>query len=353
MRGAQDGPRGSERFVSAGRNSRGWPTPLGMPRTAILSAALVLAAALSPAAAAGAPARVPSGGTEADGADRPRAVPDAGGGVRAGRPQRRPAEEAPTTGGRGGRRPILTEFSVGPRSTYLYGTPATVAFRIAARSRTVRVGLEVFAAGERRPVRRLDLGERRSGVRQTFALTGREGGPFPEGKLRVRITARDARGRALVPSARASAVEELGFHWHRFPLVGRYVYALGAGRFGAPRPGHAHQGQDLSAPMGTPIVAPRGGTVEIVAYQAGGAGNYVVLDGDGEDADYVFMHLQTGSTVVRKGQQVLTGQRLGNVGSTGHSTGPHLHFEIWRGGWFAGGRPVDPLPHLRSWDRWS
>ena len=38
-----------------------------------------------------------------------------------------------------------------------------------------------------------------------------------------------------------------------------------------------------------------------------------------------------------------------NTGTTGGSTGPHLHFEIWVGGWFAGGRPIDPLPLLQAW----
>jgi murein DD-endopeptidase MepM/ murein hydrolase activator NlpD len=137
---------------------------------------------------------------------------------------------------------------------------------------------------------------------------------------------------------------------HTFPVAGPYSFGGKDGRFGAGRPGHIHQGQDLSAPSGTPVVAPWPGTVEAVKYQAGGAGYYVVLDGDLEDRDYVFMHLLKGSTVVKLGDRVGRGQQLAQVGSTGSSSGPHLHFEIWvGGGWYTGGQPVDPLPFLEAW----
>jgi murein DD-endopeptidase MepM/ murein hydrolase activator NlpD len=110
-----------------------------------------------------------------------------------------------------------------------------------------------------------------------------------------------------------------------------------------------HQGQDLLAKQGTPVVAPRGGTVTQVAYQAGGAGNYVVVSGSGENLDYVFMHLADGTTRVRLGQVVRTAQRIGDVGSTGASSAPHLHFEIWQGSWQGGGKAIDPLAYLKSW----
>jgi murein DD-endopeptidase MepM/ murein hydrolase activator NlpD len=97
------------------------------------------------------------------------------------------------------------------------------------------------------------------------------------------------------------------------------------------------------------VVAPRAGTVEHVGYQARGAGHYVILDGDGEDFDYAFMHLHRGSIAVVQGERVALGQQLGQVGSTGGSTGPHLHFEIWVGGWYAGGHPIDPLALLQAW----
>jgi murein DD-endopeptidase MepM/ murein hydrolase activator NlpD len=136
---------------------------------------------------------------------------------------------------------------------------------------------------------------------------------------------------------------------HRFPIAGSFDWGGRDARFGAKRKGHRHQGQDLTAAAGTPVVAPHAGVVEAVDYQARGAGNYVVLESEGEDYDYVFMHLRTRSIAVVVGQRVRTGQRIGEVGSTGESSGPHLHFEIWVGGWYVGGHPIDPLPLLKAW----
>jgi murein DD-endopeptidase MepM/ murein hydrolase activator NlpD len=134
---------------------------------------------------------------------------------------------------------------------------------------------------------------------------------------------------------------------HRFPVAGPFDWGGPDARFGAKRKGHRHQGQDLAAAAGTPVVAPYRGSVAAVEYQARGAGHYVVIHSD--DYDYVFMHLRTGSTVVKAGERVRTGQRLGDVGSTGESSGPHLHVEVWVGRWYAGGHPIDPLPLLEAW----
>ena len=138
---------------------------------------------------------------------------------------------------------------------------------------------------------------------------------------------------------------------HTFPIAGPHDYGGADSRFGAGREGHIHQGQDVSADEGTPLVAPRAGTISHVAYQAGGAGYYVVeADADGQHW-YALMHMQKGSIVVTEGQQVRVGERLGSVGSTGSSSGPHLHFEEWVGPWQEGGEAVDPLPLLQSWER--
>lgn len=88
-----------------------------------------------------------------------------------------------------------------------------------------------------------------------------------------------------------------------------------------------HQGCDLAYPSGTPVVASDGGTVTQVGYNSA-RGNYVVIyHGDGWMT--VYQHLSLISA--KKGQKVSKGQNLGGVGSTGQSSGPHLHFEIHEG----------------------
>ena len=135
----------------------------------------------------------------------------------------------------------------------------------------------------------------------------------------------------------------------RFPVAGPHTILGGGGRFGADRGDHIHQGQDIPAAEGAPVVAPVRGTVIWRSYQRGGAGYYLVLHA-ADARDYVFMHLRKGSIEVVAGDRVGAGRRLAEVGQTGHAEGPHLHFEVWVGGWRAeGGRAIDPLPSLKAW----
>jgi murein DD-endopeptidase MepM/ murein hydrolase activator NlpD len=136
---------------------------------------------------------------------------------------------------------------------------------------------------------------------------------------------------------------------HVFPVAGPYTMDGSGSGFGAPRSGHRHMGHDIAAARGTPVVAPYAGTIDWVRFQRAGAGHYVVLDADDEH-DYVFMHLKRGSIPVVEGQRVAAGERLGEVGNSGRSFGPHLHFEVWVGGWYEkGGEAIDPLPLLEDW----
>jgi murein DD-endopeptidase MepM/ murein hydrolase activator NlpD len=134
-----------------------------------------------------------------------------------------------------------------------------------------------------------------------------------------------------------------------FPIDGASSFGGRDARFGAARNGHVHQGQDVIAASGTPIVAPLPGAILFSGDQPAGAGLFLVLHG-ADARDYVFMHLLAGSVAVVVGEGVRRGQRLARVGATGDATGPHLHFEIWVGGWgTAKGHPIDPLPQLERW----
>lgn len=99
-----------------------------------------------------------------------------------------------------------------------------------------------------------------------------------------------------------------------------------------------HYGVDLSAPQGTPIYASRSGVVNVTAYEAGGAGYYVNIDHkDGFTTRYLHMT----HYIVSPGQYVYAGQVIGYCGSTGGSTGPHLHFSV-----YYNGTPVNPANYI-------
>lgn len=134
-----------------------------------------------------------------------------------------------------------------------------------------------------------------------------------------------------------------------FPVRGPWSFGGPDARFGAGRAGHVHQGQDVVAASGEPVLAPLAGTITWKADQPAGAGYYLVEHGS-DGRDYVFMHLLKGSLLVATGDAVRAGEQIAQVGATGDASGPHLHFEIWVGGWQAsGGKPIDPLPQLERW----
>ena len=99
-----------------------------------------------------------------------------------------------------------------------------------------------------------------------------------------------------------------------------------------------HEGVDMAAPQGTPIYAAKDGKVTRTSYQAGGAGYYVSINhGDGFSS--IYMHMT--HYIVKSGQYVKAGQVIGYVGSTGGSTGPHLHFGISYNGTY-----VNPMKYI-------
>jgi murein DD-endopeptidase MepM/ murein hydrolase activator NlpD len=132
----------------------------------------------------------------------------------------------------------------------------------------------------------------------------------------------------------------------RHPVRGSFRYGSSSARFGAGRSGHTHEGQDVFAPAGTPLVAVRHGVV-VETGNDGGRGNFLALYSRAVDRTYVYLHLERPPRV-GMGRRVKAGQRIGEVGCTGSCSGDHLHFEI-RAGRGANGAPQDPLPQVRRW----
>ncbi len=144
-------------------------------------------------------------------------------------------------------------------------------------------------------------------------------------QLTARIQAAQARSSSSQVSRPPSSA---GFIW---PTSGTLTSGFGW------RWGRMHEGIDIAAPTGTPISAAASGTV-IYAGWMGGYGNLVVID-HGNGLATAYGHQS--SIAVGSGTYVSQGQTIGYVGSTGHSTGPHVHFEVR-----VNGAPVDPLGYL-------
>ena len=120
------------------------------------------------------------------------------------------------------------------------------------------------------------------------------------------------------------------------PTAGRVTSCYGA------RWGTMHQGVDIAAPIGTPIYVPEDGVV-LQAGAASGFGQAVyVQHGDGQ----ITLYGHVNQFFVSAGQVVRAGDHIADVGNKGQSTGPHLHFEVHRGGLYAS--RVNPMPWLQS-----
>ncbi len=166
----------------------------------------------------------------------------------------------------------------------------------------------------------------------------------PAGAYEFRLSA------ASASAAATGATAAFGLYDHVFPIRGRHN--LGYTRTNQFGGGRGHEGIDMFAECGVDLAAARGGRVQYAGYHAR-AGNYAVIDGRGTGVDYTYMHMNA-APLVKTGDRVFTGQKIGEVGDTGHAHGCHLHFEMWDApGWYEGGNPFDPRPALAGWDRYS
>lgn len=297
------------------------------------------------------------------------------------------AAAAPPSGGVGGTeygapltprgRPVAARFGVTPARVVAGAALPRMVLRLEeAGVPTVRARIVLWPLrGAGRPVR-VDLGRVSTG--RTLRPAWPSGTALAAGRYVVRVHASDPAGRTLSrprrtpgrstltvvappapkpkpapkpapPVAPPGPVSPAGLAG-TFPVAGAHTYGDG---FGVGRPGHTHEGVDVLGAQGLPIVAPTAGSVRFTDYQAGGAGEYVVLR-LASGADAFFAHCVRGSTRVKPGEAVAEGRPVCALGSTGDSTGPHLHFELWPKGWRTGGKdsvPVDPLAQLKAWDR--
>ena len=138
-------------------------------------------------------------------------------------------------------------------------------------------------------------------------------------------------------SAGASVVSGNGMFTHPCPGYTRISSYFGWREQPLPGASTNHKGMDFAAPTGTPIYAAAAGTVTSAGY-SGNAGNLIIINhGNGLQTYYMHCH----KIYVRAGQKVSKGQNIAIVGTTGNSTGPHLHFQV-----MSGGTPVNPQNYL-------
>ena len=132
----------------------------------------------------------------------------------------------------------------------------------------------------------------------------------------------------------------------QFPVVGDFNWGQSGAQFGAGRSGRVHEGQDVFARTGTPLVAVRDGRV-VEKGDDGGRGNFVAIYSAVARQTYVYLHMNRPSRV-STGERVHSGQGVGQVGCTGSCFGTHLHFEV-RAGKGTQAAPIDPKPFLIRW----
>jgi murein DD-endopeptidase MepM/ murein hydrolase activator NlpD len=262
-----------------------------------------------------------------------------------------PAQPLPSPAQKGPLPVIGTAVSQ-PRKIFYRGLEKAVFTYQVTNSQPVDVTVNLVRLADRRTVRTWRQPQVAPGAPQKVVWDGSaRGRAQAEGYYAFQVVAATATGSqaTTAPESRQNAVE---LHGHMFPVAGRHDYGGAGAQFGAGRGGRSHQGHDVFARCGTPLVAARAGKVIYSGYHRL-AGYYVVIHGSGSGQDYVYMHLNR-PALFSTGDQVYTGQPLGEVGQSGNARGCHLHFELWSApGWYRGGRPRDPLPDLRRWDGFS
>jgi len=170
-------------------------------------------------------------------------------------------------------------------------------------------------------------------VGQVLAIPGAMGQAIPTPKPTTRSSSSGSSSGNRGGSSRAPVTYTGGaFAW---PVSGGGNYISQYYHYG-------HYGIDIAGDYGSTVRAAGGGTV-IFAGWKGNGGGYQVWVAHGSGLYTTYNHMS--SISVGSGQRVSEGQQVGRVGSSGNATGPHLHFEVWRGGVWSGGSRVNPLAY--------
>jgi len=179
-----------------------------------------------------------------------------------------------------------------------------------------------------------------SGVEKEATAPSGQGGPARPVNSAAALAALEAKTEKLEREMRMyeSFLRSRGVIPSIWPVFGRLESGVGGRRNPFTGRGHEyHEGQDIDAAWGTPVEVAAAGKVTIAGWQRG-YGNVVYVD-HGSGLSTRYGHLSKINVSV--GQTVNTGDILGLVGSTGRSTGPHLHYEVR-----INNQPVDPKPYL-------
>jgi murein DD-endopeptidase MepM/ murein hydrolase activator NlpD len=187
----------------------------------------------------------------------------------------------------------------------------------------------------------------------TLIVPGGRGGPLPNEKAHKKAhatavhkpvhKAHKAVHKAHKPAHKAAKKHTSSTHASR-ASVGGWVFPVVGGGAYISQPFHAsHPAIDIAADPGTSVRAAHRGRVTFAGWKSNGGGWQVWIS-HGSGLYTTYNHMQ--SLSVHTGQSVAKGQRVGRVGSSGLATGPHCHFEVWRGPIWDGGTRVDPLKYV-------
>ena len=252
-----------------------------------------------------------------------------------------PEEEGGTDDqGRGSGTRLVLE-NVSPR-TIFSGANRKAEFRYETAGARADLKIEAVKSGSGKVLKTWTHNNAQPGEKHRLDWNGAPaGGGKTKGRhfFRVKIAGGEALSRK-----RADGKRNVKVYPAKFPVRGKHQYWDGWGA------GRGHQGQDVGASCGTPMVAAKAGKVAYRGNDANGWGHYVVINV--AKRAHLYSHLKRKARV-GQGKEVKTGQRIGSVGASGNASGCHLHFELWNSRWPGGNATKGATKALKKWDKWS